>query len=88
MYSYSLQFSENRTFLAAARAAMCCISLLKKMHCFFLIAPRLVVGAIYKHLNEMMKLPWTAELKAHTIHVDDLVRATYHLCMKGKPGEV
>lgn len=52
------------------------------------LAPRLVVGAIYKHLNEMMKLPWTADLKTHTIHVEDLVRATHHLCLHGKPGEV
>jgi nucleoside-diphosphate-sugar epimerase len=52
------------------------------------ITPRLVVGAIYKHLNEMMKLPWTAELKTHTVHIEDLVRATYFLCLNGKAGQI
>lgn len=45
------------------------------------------MGAIYKHLSEVMKLPWTADVKVNTVHVQDLVKATYHLCLHGKPGE-
>lgn len=52
------------------------------------LAPRLVVGGIYKYMKEMMKLPWNEDIKAHTVHVTDLVRATYFLCQHGKHGEV
>ena len=51
-------------------------------------APRLVVGGIYKYLKEMMKLPWNSEIKTHTVHVTDLVKATYFLCKNGTHGQV
>ncbi|CAG9120794.1 unnamed protein product [Plutella xylostella] len=41
--------------------------------------PRLLLGAIYKHLNETMKLLWTADLKLNTVHVTDLCRAIWHV---------
>ncbi|XP_034235426.1 uncharacterized protein LOC117641845 [Thrips palmi] len=41
------------------------------------IAPRLVIGAVYKHLDEVMKLLWTADLHLNTIHVKDLCRAIW-----------
>jgi len=52
------------------------------------ITPRLVVGGIYKHCKEMMKLPWTADVRTHTVHVTDLVRATHFLARKGKYGQI
>ena len=55
--------------------------------CFF-VAPRLVVGAIYKHLNETMKLPWTADIQTNTVHVTDLVRAIVHVTANGQRGQV
>ncbi|KAI8421231.1 hypothetical protein MSG28_008293 [Choristoneura fumiferana] len=42
-------------------------------------APRLLLGAIYKHLNETMKLLWTADLKMNTVHVSDVCRAMWTL---------
>ncbi|GBP21577.1 hypothetical protein EVAR_9762_1 [Eumeta japonica] len=41
------------------------------------LTPRLLLGAIYKYLNETMKLLWTADLKLNTIHVSDLCRAIW-----------
>ncbi|KAI8421234.1 hypothetical protein MSG28_008293 [Choristoneura fumiferana] len=41
--------------------------------------PRLLLGAIYKHLNETMKLLWTADLKMNTVHVSDVCRAMWTL---------
>lgn len=43
----------------------------------FFIAPRLVIGAVYKHLDEIMKLLWSADLHLNTIHVLDLCRAIW-----------
>ncbi|XP_076765985.1 uncharacterized protein LOC143432896 [Xylocopa sonorina] len=43
------------------------------------LAPRLVVGAVYKHLGEMMKLLWGPDLHMNTVHVRDVARAIWHL---------
>ncbi|KOB68761.1 UDP-galactose 4-epimerase, partial [Operophtera brumata] len=43
------------------------------------LTPRLLYGGIYKHLNEVMKLLWTADLKMNTVHVRDLCRAVWAL---------
>ncbi|XP_015514980.1 uncharacterized protein YbjS isoform X1 [Neodiprion virginianus] len=43
------------------------------------LAPRLVVGAVYKHLGEMMKLLWGPNLRMNTVHVRDVVRAMWHV---------
>jgi len=50
----------------------------------FGISPRLIIGAVYKHLKEEMKFLWTAQLKMNTVHVRDVVKAIYHLAMKGE----
>ncbi|XP_041355409.1 dTDP-D-glucose 4,6-dehydratase-like [Gigantopelta aegis] len=52
------------------------------------ITPRLTIGAIYKYINEKMKMLWTKDLKMNTVHVDDLCRAIWHLCYHGKRGEI
>ncbi|KAG0168884.1 hypothetical protein DFQ28_010721 [Apophysomyces sp. BC1034] len=43
-----------------------------------LAAPRLIIGRIYKHLREEMKLLWSKDLKLNTVHVEDVTRATWH----------
>jgi hypothetical protein len=43
------------------------------------ITPRLIIGAVYKHLNEEMKLLWTKDLKINTVHVSDVCRALWHV---------
>ncbi|XP_063995453.1 uncharacterized protein YbjS [Diachasmimorpha longicaudata] len=43
------------------------------------LTPRLVVGAVYKHLGEMMKLLWGPDLHMNTVHVRDIVRAMWHV---------
>lgn len=41
-----------------------------------------MIGAVYKHLGEMMKLLWGKDLKMNTIHVTDLCRAIWHLALR------
>lgn len=51
------------------------------------IAPRLIIGAVYKHLKEEMKLLWTKDLKINTVHVRDVVRALWFIAaQKGDKG--
>jgi hypothetical protein len=45
----------------------------------FLPAPRIVIAALYKHLNEKMKLLWTPTMKMNTVHVSDVVAAMWKL---------
>ncbi|XP_059054616.1 uncharacterized protein LOC131848699 [Achroia grisella] len=43
------------------------------------LTPRLLYGAIYKHLGETMKLLWTADLRLNTVHVRDVCAAAWTL---------
>lgn len=43
------------------------------------LAPRLIIGAVYKHLGEMMKLLWGPNLHMNTVHVRDVARAIWHV---------
>jgi len=52
------------------------------------IGPRIICGAIYKHLDKPMKLLWNADLKLNTVHVLDVCRALWHLCTHGQKGAV
>jgi len=52
------------------------------------ITPRIICGAVYKHLGETMEFLWDKDQKMHTVHVRDVVAALWHLCLKGTPGEV
>jgi len=52
------------------------------------IAPRLICGAVYKHLNEKMKFLWTANLKMNTVHVRDVCKALWHIATKCPAGEI
>lgn len=44
------------------------------------LMPRLVCAATYTHTKDKMKLLWTGDLRINTVHVDDVVRAIWHLC--------
>jgi nucleoside-diphosphate-sugar epimerase len=50
------------------------------------IAPRIICGAIYKHLGKKMKFLWSGDLKINTVHVHDVARALFHLCTHGEDG--
>ncbi|KAJ3283567.1 hypothetical protein HK104_010328 [Borealophlyctis nickersoniae] len=43
------------------------------------ITPRLIIGAVYRQLNEKMELLWTKDLKINTVHVEDVARALWHI---------
>ncbi|KAI8100115.1 uncharacterized protein BX664DRAFT_322908 [Halteromyces radiatus] len=45
------------------------------------LTPRLIIGRVYKHLNEEMTLLWSKDLKLNTVHVNDVVRACWHLAL-------
>ncbi|KAI9179855.1 hypothetical protein H9P43_005186 [Blastocladiella emersonii ATCC 22665] len=56
------------------------------------VTPRLIMGHIYRHLKEEMKLLWTKDLRINTVHVEDVCAATWTVAQayKDKPanGEV
>ncbi|XP_076064500.1 dTDP-D-glucose 4,6-dehydratase isoform X2 [Oratosquilla oratoria] len=52
------------------------------------ITPRLVIGAVYHHLGEIMKLLWDENLKINTVHVTDVSRAVVWLSKRGKTGQI
>jgi len=52
------------------------------------LTPRIICAAVYKHLNETMEFLWDKELKMHTIHVEDVCAALWHLTNHGQSGEI
>lgn len=46
--------------------------------------PRIIIAAIYKHLNETMKLLWNDAMKISTVHVDDVCAAAWELSTNPK----
>jgi len=52
------------------------------------IMPRLIAGAVYQFLGENMEFLWDGDLRLHTVHVDDVVAALWHLANNGTVGEV
>lgn len=52
------------------------------------IAPRIIVGAVYKHKKEKMKNLWNADLCMNTVHVVDVCKAMVHAANKLKKGDV
>jgi len=52
------------------------------------ISPRVICGAVYKHLNESMKFLWSKDLKLNTVHVHDVAKALWHVALNGNSGEV
>ncbi|KAG4084173.1 NAD(P)-binding protein [Neocallimastix lanati (nom. inval.)] len=43
------------------------------------ITPRLIIGAVYRQLNEEMSFLWTKDLKLNTVHVSDVARAIWYV---------
>ncbi|KAI8920007.1 hypothetical protein DFJ77DRAFT_450768 [Powellomyces hirtus] len=43
------------------------------------LTPRLIMGAVYRQLDEKMELLWTKDLKMNTVHVSDVARAIWHV---------
>jgi len=42
------------------------------------LAPRIICGAVYKHLNEKMKFLWSEDLLINTVHAQDVCKALWH----------
>jgi len=51
------------------------------------ITPRLITGAVYKHLGETMEFLWDKDLKINTVHVEDVCAALWFLGQNGKVGD-
>jgi len=52
------------------------------------ISPRIITGAVYKHLKEKMKFLWTADLRINTVHVRDVCRALWTISSRAPLGSV
>ncbi|XP_052784119.1 uncharacterized protein LOC128219954 [Mya arenaria] len=52
------------------------------------LAPRLIIGAIYKYIQQKMKMLWTKQLRMNTVHVEDVCRAMWHVLLLGQSGHV
>jgi len=52
------------------------------------LTPRIVIGAIYKESGEVMELLWSRSLKINTVHVNDVVRAIWHMRDHGECGQI
>jgi len=52
------------------------------------ITPRIICAAVYKHLGETMEFLWDKDLKMHTVHVEDVCTALWHLTTHGDSGEI
>jgi len=51
------------------------------------LSPRLICGAVYRHLGEKMKFLWSADLKLHTVHVRDVCKALWHVATNCPVGD-
>jgi len=51
------------------------------------VTPRLITGAVYKHLGETMEFLWEKDLKINTVHVLDVCAALWFLAQNGQLGE-
>lgn len=52
------------------------------------LGPRIVIASLYKKIGKPMKLLWGAQLKLHTVHVNDVVHALWFLVKNGANGKV
>jgi len=52
------------------------------------LTPRIVIGAIYKESGETMELLWSKSMKMNTVHVNDVVRAIWHMHDHGDSGQI
>jgi nucleoside-diphosphate-sugar epimerase len=52
------------------------------------LAPRVIVGAVYKFLDEKLKNLWTSDLQMNTVNVLDVSKAMWLSATKIKPGSI
>eukprot|EP00030_Apusomonadida_sp_AF-17_P007591 a842022_269.p2 GENE.a842022_269~~a842022_269.p2 ORF type:complete len:381 (-),score=169.29 a842022_269:20-1132(-) len=52
------------------------------------ISPRIICAAVYKQLGEKMEFLWSGDQRLNTVHVQDVVRAMWHLTNHGANGAV
>jgi len=52
------------------------------------LSPRIICGAVYKHLGEKMKFLWDESLKINSVHVYDVCKALWHVSQQGQLGAV
>jgi len=52
------------------------------------LTPRLIIGAIYKKNKEKMEMLWTKDLRVNTVHVRDVAKALWFLCINAKSGDI
>lgn len=53
------------------------------------LMPRIIIAAIYKYLNEPMKLLWNEAMRLNTVHIDDVCCAIWSLANDAKAnGEI
>ncbi|XP_050696938.1 uncharacterized protein LOC126985741 isoform X2 [Eriocheir sinensis] len=52
------------------------------------LTPRLVYGAVYRHLKETMKMLWDKNLHINTVNVTDVARAVVWLCQREKVHQI
>jgi len=48
------------------------------------LTPWLILGAIYRHLGEPLRLLWHSDVHRSTVHVKDLCRAIWSVCLSQK----
>ncbi|EDW43402.1 uncharacterized protein LOC6607651 [Drosophila sechellia] len=48
------------------------------------LMPRIIIAAIYKYLNETMKLLWNDAMRLNTVHVSDVCAAVWQLAQSPK----
>jgi nucleoside-diphosphate-sugar epimerase len=52
------------------------------------VMPFIIVGAVYTNLNEKMEFLWEKSLAMNTVHIDDVVRAIWHVAQNAPNGEI
>ncbi|EFA80170.1 NAD-dependent epimerase/dehydratase family protein [Heterostelium album PN500] len=52
------------------------------------ISPRIITGAVYKHLAEKMQFLWTGDLRYNTVHVRDVCKALWHVATTAPKGSL
>jgi len=43
------------------------------------LSPRIITAAVYRHLNERMKLLWDGSMRINSVHVHDVAKAILHV---------
>lgn len=52
------------------------------------LMPRITLARLYKYLDEKMHVLWDKALKINTVHVNDVCKAIWHMCLHGEKGQI